>query len=336
MNRDVIGILSALIFLGNLLDGVIAEPIAWNSMEEPISQTTWKRKGRNTIPNPVPSLTHDVAENKAGIGELENRLSSLESKYEALKEKNEAMQRKLREKDELNQQQKRLVAKLKKIVGPVMSSRENLPETSGLGHFAELNPSSRGDDTPTGDGTPVATTADGRGAEQERVTTSPASEDVDENLLADLLRINEYLGNRETEFVALNPNGDELLAASADDFERVSSNPSLYGKAILHLDEQNRDLTDRFEQLLRNVEEFKTRASLALLEARRGQINSFGVNSLVSDSSSDGEEIAEDEEDERMTMMQHVGERADHDADEGMTALKSNPRKGNCTIDSSV
>lgn len=320
-NMNLYAILITVCCCLDLLIIVFSEPVELNSMSTEREPPRYTRYQQNNAPTSLlPSLVDDVAETKTKSIELENRLKELESRYEAMIENHDVTLRRLAAQEALNLQQKRLVAKLKRIVGSPSSRRDQV-DLSGLA--AGFNPSMVA--SPSGgtrDGT--VRTNDIGGDDDDGGEQAPLSADVDGELEDDLLQINEYLGNREAEFVALNPNGDELVAASADDFDRVSSNPSLYGKALLHLDERNEELTERFEDLMRSVEEFKSQAKSSLTEARRRN-NGFGVSSHVTGSLTDNERI--------VTLLEDEKEReGEEDEDVVAVASKTKKEKGKILI----
>lgn len=245
----------AFILLYGLL-AVLSEPIATNSAQRTnkYGRSLWSH--RNSISSLQP-LENDVEEMKTKYDELGIRLAELEAKYEQIKEKNREMEQRMLKQESLNTQQKRLVAKLKKIAGPnTKTSPENQSPEKEAG---------------------VATTTVSSDEAIDKNEQQPPSTTSDKySLEQDLLQINEYLGNREAELVEMNPNGDDLVSASANDFDRVSANPSLYGKALLYLDRENQRLTEKLDNLLKVLEEFKSRTTIAL--ANRG--NEMSVSTL--------------------------------------------------------
>lgn len=245
----------AFILLYGLL-AVLSEPIATNSAQRTnkFGRSLWSH--RNSISSLQP-LEDDVEEMKTKYDELGIRLAELEAKYEKVKEKNKEIEQRILAQESLNIQQKRLVAKLQKIAGPNTNAR----------------PENKSPEKEAG----VTTTTTSSDAAIDRYEQQPPSTTSDEySLEQDLLQINEYLGNREAELVEMNPNGEDLVIASANDFDRVSTNPSLYGKALLYLDRENQRLTERLDNLLTLLEEFKSRTTIALANRR----NEMSVNTF--------------------------------------------------------
>lgn len=279
----------ASILLYGLL-AVLSEPIATNSAQRTnkFGRSLWSH--RNSISSLKP-LENDVEEMKIKYDELEIRLAELEAKYEKVKEKNKEIEQRILAQESLNIQQKRLVAKLKKIAGPNTNAR---PENQ----FPEKEAG-------------VTTTTISSDEAIDKNEQQPPSTASDEySLEHDLLQINEYLGNREAELVEINPNGEDLVLASANDFDRVSANPSLYGKALLYLDRENQRLTEKLDNLLTVLEEFKSRTTIALANRRNEMsVNTFNFpqnldTALQNESETSAPVTAEEETDEEEEAIQ--------------------------------